>query len=382
MKSSSPNCIVFLSAHKATNILNWSGTLSSLLRSLESKSATTQVVALDGAWLSTIARQIDRVLFSLGMTFESQLTTIYAFLAGIFTSVRLVFLPAGPIVAVAASNYVPFLLTRRTIIYISDATFASAAKLYPEMKSLPRWLFRQCDNHEALTLKRATFIILPSKWAAESAKTDYGIAAEKIFLLPFGANIAKDVIEAHYVPKCVDGSAVQLLFASADWSRKGGDKAIEVCRALQAHGVNVRLTVIGRAPEHIRALDFVEYKGFLRKDDPKELTEMCEAFQKAHFFLLPTQADASPIVFAEAQAFGVPPVTHEVGGTASSIEQGTTGLLFPLTASPAQFAEAIIPYLQSPAMYEQLSRNCRAWYLGNTQWNRWSDLVFQLSKLK
>jgi glycosyltransferase involved in cell wall biosynthesis len=348
---------------------------------LESRSSTTQVLALDGAWLSTFARQIDRVLFFMGLTFETQLTTAYALLAGMLTSVRLVFVPSGPIVAVAASNYVPFLLTRRTIIYISDATFASAAKLYPEMKSLPRWLFRQCDNHEALTLKRATFIIFPSKWAADSAKADYGIEPGKIFVLPFGANIAKEAIEAHYVPKRMDGNTVQLLFTSADWSRKGGDKAIEICRALQAQGVDARLTVVGRAPEHIRALDFVDFKGFLRKDDPKGLIGMCEAFQKAHFFLLPTLADASPIVFAEAQAFGVPPVTHEVGGTGSSIEQSTTGLLFPLAAPPAQFAEAIIPYMKNPAMYEQLSQKCRAWYLENAQWKRWSDLIFQLCKL-
>lgn len=214
-----------------------------------------------------------------------------------------------------------------------------------------------------------------------SANIDYGIKPEKIFELPFGANIAKDVIEAHYVPKRIDGGAVRLLFASADWSRKGGDKAIEVCRALQSLGVDVHLTVIGRAPEHICTLDFVDFKGFLRKDDPNGLIEMCEAFQKAHFLLLPTQADASPIVFAEAQSFGLPPVTHEVGGTASSIEQGVTGLLFPLEASPAQFAEAIILYLQNPVMYEQLSGNCRAWYLENAQWSCWSDLVFRLCKL-
>lgn len=381
MNSSSQNCVVFLSAHRATNILNWSGTLNSLLRSLEARNPAIPVRTLDGGWLSSVAKQVNRALFFFGITFDVQLTTLYAFTAGMFTSARLIFLPPGPIVAVAASNYVPFLITRRKIVYISDATFAAAAKLYPEMKSLPRWLFRQCDNHEALTLRRATFVILPSKWAVESAKADYGIKPEKIFELPFGANIAMDVIEAYYVPKHIHSDAVRLLFASADWSRKGGQKAIEVCEALQGLGVNVHLTVIGRAPEHIRTLDFVEFKGFLRKDDPEALIEICEAFQKAHFFLLPTQADASPIVFAEAQAFGVPPVTHNVGGTASSIMHGETGLLFSLAASPAQIAEGILPYLDNPAMYEQMSRNCRAWYLENAQWSRWSEMVFRLCQL-
>jgi glycosyltransferase involved in cell wall biosynthesis len=380
MKPSGRSCIVFLTAHKATNVLNWSGTLNSLLRSLEARSPT-RVVALDGAWLSSLARQVNRVLFFFGTTFDCQLTTLYSFLAGVFTSARLAFLPNGPIVAVAASNYVPFLLTRRPIVYISDATFTAAAKLYPVMMSLPRWLFKQCDHHEAITLRRATFVILPSRWAADSAISDYGINPEKIFVLPFGANMSKEVVDANYVPKRMDGKAVQLLFASADWSRKGGDKAIEVCRALQSLGVDARLTVIGRAPERIRALKFIEFKGFLRKDDPKELSEICSAFRRAHFFLLPTQADASPIVFAEAQAFGVPPITHNVGGTASSIKHGATGLLFPLDASPAEFAEGILPYVRDPAMYKELSRNCRAWYLDSAQWSHWSDLVFRLCRL-
>jgi glycosyltransferase involved in cell wall biosynthesis len=377
MKSNRNNCVVFLSAHKATNVLNWSGTLSSLLRSMEARS-TVPVLTLDGAWLSSAAKQIDRVLYHFGLTFECQLTTLFAIVAGIFTSIRLFFMPSGPIVAVAASNYVPFLMTRRTIVYISDATFASAAKIYPAMISLPSWLFRQCDKHEALTLKRATFIILPSKWAANSAKTDYGIKPEKIYELPFSANIAKEVIENNYVPKRIDNTAIRLLFASADWTRKGGDKAIEICRALQARGVKVHFTIIGATPEHVRKLDFVEFKGFLRKDDPAELSQICEAFRRAHFFLLPTQADASPIVIAEAQAFGVPPITHDVGGTASSIEHGATGLVFPLFASPEQFAQGIMPYLNNQGMYEEMSKKCRKWYLESAQWDRWSELVFRL----
>jgi glycosyltransferase involved in cell wall biosynthesis len=382
MKSVSKSSIFFVSAHKATNVLNWSGTLNSLYRSLEARNSSIPIVALDGAWLSKIAKQINRALFFLGFTFDIQLTTPYAVCAGLLISARLVFLPKGPIVAVAASNYVPFLITRRQIVYISDATFRAAARLYPEMKTLPPWLSKQCDRHEALTLRKADFIILPSKWASDSAKLEYGTNPEKLFELPFGANIAREVIEKHYVPKSINANTVQLLFASADWKRKGGEKAIEICSALRATGVNAHLTVVGNAPEHVKRLEFVKFKGFLRKSDPDQLVEICRAYQEAHFLLLPTQADASPIVFAEAQAFGVPPITHEVGGTASSIEHGNTGLLFPLGASPVLFTEGILPYLRNPALYNLMSQKCRRWYFDNAQWSRWSELIFRLCELR
>jgi glycosyltransferase involved in cell wall biosynthesis len=377
----SKNSIFFVSAHKATNVLNWSGTLNSLYRSLEAKNSRIPVVALDGGWLSKIAKQINRVLFFLGIPFDVQMTTPYAVCAGLLISARLILMPRGPIVAVAASNYVPFLVTRRQIVYISDATFRAGAKLYPELKRLPNWLSKQCDRHEALSLKKASFIILPSKWASDSAKLDYGTNAEKLFELPFGANIPREVIETHYVHKSINNNTIQLLFASADWKRKGGDKAIEICSALRAAGVNAHLIVVGNAPEYVKRLEFVQFKGFLRKSDPDQLVEICRAYQEAHFLLLPTQADASPIVFAEAQAFGVPPITHEVGGTASSIEHGNTGLLFPLDASAVQFAEGILPYLRNPALYNRISQKCRRWYLHSAQWSRWSELIFRLCEL-
>lgn len=375
------DCIAFVSAHKATNVLNWSGTLSSLLQSLEARSTVAPVVALDGGWLSEAFNQLNRILYFVGIRFDARLTTLYAVLAGIYISCRLMHLPRGPVVAAAASNYVPYLLTRRTIVHISDATFAAAADLYPEMKSLPAWLSRQCQRHEALTLKRATYVILPSQWAATSAEIDYGVKPEKIFVLPFGANIPGDVIDRYYVSKSIAGQSLRLLFVSADWIRKGGDKAIEICSVLRRLGVDAQLTIVGRAPKQVLELPFVEYLGFLRKDNPEELAQLCTAFQRAHFFLLPTLGDASPIVFPEAQAFGVPPITHEIGGTGSSIIDGVTGLLSPTTAPPEEFAQRILRYVKEPAAYEELSKGCRTWFLNNAQWSRWSELVHRLCKV-
>lgn len=373
--------IFFISPHKATNVLNWSGTLNSLYRALEARNSAIPIIELNGAWLPKIARQIDRVLYFLGFTFESQMTTAYAVSVGLFISAQLALMPKGPIVAVAASNYLPYLMTRRRIVYISDATFRAAAQLYPAMKNLPAWLSRQCDRHEALTLKKADFIILPSKWASDSARIDYGTDPERIYELPFGANIEREVIERYYVPKFINGNTIKFLFASADWRRKGGDKAIEICKALRAAEIDARLIVVGNAPEHVRELNFVEPRGFLKKSDPVQLAEICRAYQEAHFLLLPTQGDASPIVFAEAQAFGTPPITHQVGGTGSSIENGKTGMLLPLDASPEQFVASIFPYLRNPHMYESLSLNCRRWYREQTQWSRWGELIFRLCEL-
>lgn len=375
---SDTKCICFISPHPATNILNWSGTLHSIYRSLEAKSPQIKVIGFDGSWLSTLGKSINRVLYRLGYNFDCRMTKAYAICIGLLLSCQLSFLPSGPIVAVAASNCVPYLITRRRIVYISDATFRSASKIYPEMKALPAWLSRQCDQNEARALQRADFVILPSKWAINSAILDYGLPAEKLFQLPFGANIDPDRIEEFFRPKTIGKGEITFLFASADWHRKGGDKAIAICQALRDQSIDAKLTILGPAPDYAKSIDFVHCKGFLRKSNPSQLAEICETFRNAHFLLLPTLADASPIVFAEAQAFGTPPITHDVGGTGSSIKDGTTGLMFPIDSTPNQISEKLIPYCRDFAQYEMLSRTSREWFIAQAQWSRWSDLIFEL----
>jgi glycosyltransferase involved in cell wall biosynthesis len=375
------NILIFLSAHDPKNVQNWSGTLFALHQALEKNDRGIQLRYISGGWLDKLSQRFNRLLYLTGCDFDCRLTTFYSICAGLIVSARLMVMPSGPILAVAASNYVPYLITRRRITYITDVPFRAAAEIYPYFKELPRWLYRQFDNNEGRTLRRAGAILVPSKWASDSAKIDYGVAPERIFELPFGANIPDDYIIEHFAPKSSIGEEFKLLFVSKDWKRKGGDKTIDICRALIKRGINVRLIVIGSAPKDIEQLEFVDARGFLKKSDRAQLAEICRAYREAHFLILPTCADASPIVFSECRAFGVPPITHLVGGTPSAINHGHTGLLLPLDAPPELFAEEMIPYVRDVGLYENLSRECRKWYVEKAHWSNWSKLIIQLSGL-
>ena len=236
-------------------------------------------------------------------------------------------------------------------------------------------LHSNLTSNEAKTLRRACAIIVPSRWASDSVKSDYGIAPERIFELPFGANIPPELIEKYYSPKSIVGTTLNLLFVSADWKRKGGDKAVEICRALINRGISARLIILGKAPESVGQLEFVDAKGFLRKSNSAELAEICRAYRDAHFLVLPTTADASPIVFSECRAFGVPPITHRVGGTSSAIDHGQTGLLLPLDAAADRFADELAHYARDFALYEKMSGECRKWYVEKAQWSNWVALI-------
>src|SRR5262249_22956082 len=111
--------LVFLSAHDPENVLNWSGTLHALFNTLRTENPDLDLYPVSGGWLDRLAEQFNRLLYLFGLRFDFRFSRYYAVCTGLYVSLRLVMIPRGPILAVAASNYVPYLFTGREIIYIS-----------------------------------------------------------------------------------------------------------------------------------------------------------------------------------------------------------------------------------------------------------------------
>ncbi len=201
-----------------------------------------------------------------------------------------------------------------------------------------------------------------------------------MFEIPFGANIPDEAISKYYSAKAAPSSEVKIVFISTNWEGKNGDKAIEICRSLINAGVTVRLITIGKIPAHIGQIDFVDNRGILDKSIPKQLAEFCTVLREAHFLLLPTKFDAFGIVFSEAQAFGVPPVSNDVGGVGSAITNRETGLLLPIGASPERFGQEMLVYIRDAKLYSELSQRCRRRYLEHANWSNWSDAILKLAE--
>lgn len=374
-----PQKIVFLAPHDPRDPEKWSGTIHSIYRALENNLEGIGVIPVSGEAVNFLGRGVNKILRLAGARIDCRFSTLFALVAGAYLSLRLLFVADGPIVAIAASNYLSYLKTSRRIIGISDATFRAISELNPNFKAFPQWLKNQGDKNEARSLRRSDYLIYPSKWSADSARHDYAIASQKISELPFGPNIPEQIIGKNYRPKSLAQNEINIVFVSTDWRLKNGDKVIEICRALIAAGVRVRLTTIGKTPNHIKNIHFVVDEGFLHKKDPSQLQQLCEVYRDAHFLLLPTSADAYGIVLCEAQAFGVLPVTNDVGGTASVVGNGEAGLLLPLAAAPEMFANEILFYAKNAEAYCEFSDRCRSWYLEKANWANWSKLIVDLA---
>jgi glycosyltransferase involved in cell wall biosynthesis len=229
-------------------------------------------------------------------------------------------------------------------------------------------------QHEAKAIGRARRIVYPSDWAAASAVRDYQADPGKITVIPFGANMddvppLESVLAPRPRPPC------RLLFVGRDWERKGGDLAVQVLEALVKRGIDAELTVLGSVPPAGITHPKLTVIPFLNKDVPEERQRIRELYLNAHFFLMPTRAECFGIVFCEANAFGLPVLTREVGGIPTVIKNGRNGFLFPVSAPAEAYAECIQQAFADEGRYAALVRSAREEYDQRLNWKSWAQGV-------
>jgi len=229
----------------------------------------------------------------------------------------------------------------RPLIFLNDATFCQMIDYYPYFSNLHPTVVRQGNQLERGVFDRSSALIFSSDWAKQSAIKDYGQPAEKIEVIEFGANVDTSDITFN-TAKPAD--TLHLLFLAVEWERKGGDIAVETCRLLNERGLKTVLHVVGIRPPYpasAQGLPFVDFVGFLNKNNPDEYRRLIDCINICHCMLLPTLAECSAIAFCEASAYGLPCFTHDTGGVGNYIINGQNGYRLPLGSTADDFARRI-----------------------------------------
>lgn len=261
------------------------------------------------------------------------------------------------------------LKTEKPLIYLSDATFGLMVNYY--FHNLSSIDIKQGNKIEQRALDLASEIIVSSQWAYNSVVNNYHQPASKVHIIEFGANIDdKDIIkkEFHY-----DGH-LELLFLGVDWKRKGGQIAVDTCKYLNENGIPTTLHIVGirtLAPE-IRELPYIDYLGFLNKNNPEQYQLLVETIKRCHCLLLPTLAECSAIAFCESSANGLPVFSHVTGGVQNYVENGKNGYLLPLGSTGVDFGKKILECLNSGEL-ERMSKTAVDVYKEKLNWTVWGE---------
>ncbi len=276
------------------------------------------------------------------------------------------------IVVPATSAFIPYLKTDVPIAYLGDATVINSHNYHKSLTGLYDFSWKETFDVEKMALNKASLIVYPSAWASQSAINDFKIAPDKVFTIPFGANMdnppPKEIaLNKRKTTKC------NLLFIGVNWEGKGGPIAYEAFLELNRMGINTSLTVCGCVPPTEYKHENLKVIPFLNKNDSNGFELFTKLFTNASFFVLPTRIDAFGITFCEASAFGVPSIATDTGGVSSALIEGKSGVLLPLPAKGAEYAKVISEIFKDDEKYYNLVKSSRELFESKFNWDSWAE---------
>lgn len=285
------------------------------------------------------------------------------------------------VIGVVNASLVAELASMVPVINISDATFELMRTEHEVFWSLDRKSALRAEEDERNSIVRSIHNSFSSGWAGRSAIDHYGARPEDVSVISWGCNF--DPVPASEVRLLSTRNECRLLFIGGEWLRKGGDVVFGVAEMLVSKGIPVRVDVVGAPPEALPSRPWFHYRGYLSKGNPEHLALLRSLMRDAELLLLPTRRDCTPMVFAEANAYGTPAVTRDVGGVADVVRDGANGIVLPEDADAAAFAEVIEQLWNSPQRYAKLRASTRLEYDNRLNWAAWAlhirELVERLS---
>jgi glycosyltransferase involved in cell wall biosynthesis len=243
---------------------------------------------------------------------------------------------------------------------------------YPIFSNLSQESIRNGNKMEKLALEKCRLAIYSSDWAAQTAIENYQINHSKVKVVPFGANIEcnrslddiKALVDLRPTNQC------NLLFLGVDWFRKGGDIALEVAKELNKQGLNTKLTVIGCQPITNKPLpNFVKPLGFVSETTQEGIQLINKLLSESHFLILPSIADCTPMVFGEANSFGVPCLATDVGGITTVIKKNLNGRTFSRHDSILDYCTYISNLFSDYSQYKRLALSSFNEYQSRLNWS-------------
>jgi glycosyltransferase involved in cell wall biosynthesis len=368
--SSDKRDVAFVAAYDPTDPSAWSGIPARMLSGLRLAGLPVRAVGplrLRGNLLWRFERRARRVIGASTLLRERE-----PWIADSYGRQVARLLRTDPPIAVISPGTVAVARLNCTapVVIWADATFAGMRGYYGGFTGLARRTVAAGETLERQALHRCAAAVFSSNWAARSAVEYYGVPPERVHEIPFGANLDPEFNDAEVESLVMNRQheTCELLFVGVDWQRKGADLAIKVVTLLNRRGLRSRLTIVGcEPPSGVRVPDCVRVLGFTPRGNARS-GGLSDLFATAHFFILPTRAEAFGIVFAEASAFAVPSLATRTGGVESAVREGANGWLFDLEDGPERYCSVVESLMADRQAYVVAALRAHREYAHRLNW--------------
>ena len=334
--------VAFVTNYESSDLRAWSGSMYGMYSALQRTGIDLKTIdALSDPFapLFKAKRVIKNVVFNKNYLRDREPATLRWYARQVETKLKQL---NSDVILSAGTIPIAYLRTTKPLVFWADATFGGMINYYPEFTNLCDETLRNGQRMEQAALSNCRLAIYSSEWAAKTAKDNYEVDEDKIKVVPYGANINND-LRADEIERIIErrtSNIRKLLFVGIDWHRKGGDKALCVTSMLNQNGLDAELHVVGCDPPSPYP-SFVKTHGYLSKSNPAHTQLLTSLYKTSDFFILPSKAECAAVAVAEANAFGLPALTTNVGGMNSVVRNGTNGQTF----DPLSFVEKCVRYI-------------------------------------
>lgn len=367
--------IAFLTMLDPQDRRSWSGTVYYIAQALQKHCGDLTYIGPIKSWERTLGKIIHKASSSLlKKNFAYNASFLVAKGHARVAARKLAGQSFDLIVAPTAAPEIAFLKTDTPIMLIEDATFVLLHNYYPQYSNLLNRSIREAHAIAKLAIDNASVAIYSSEWAARSAIDVYGADEKKVHIIPFGANF-DNAPPKEIAQQKKKSAQCRLFFIGVNWERKGGEIAFETLLELEKMGILAELIVCGCTPPQQFTHARMRVIPFLDKNNEQQREELNKLFVMSDFLLLPTRGDCTPIVFCEANAFGLPVITTNTGGVPGVITDGENGFMLPITARGSEYAEVIAKIYQDDSRYTNLVKSSRAAFDERLNWDAWGIAV-------
>ena len=341
--------IGFITKQDPEDIKAYSGTHYAMYRALQSQFEEVERLGPLTSGFSLLPRLYGRALRLLtGKVYKYQYNIGLAKRVAEVIDSRIANLKPDVLVASQVSPEVGFLKSNKPLYITTDATFPLLQDVYRSHSNLHPQSVKAALYLERIAFKKATKLILPLSWLADSAMRDYGISSSKIEVIPYGSNLGID-LSYNEVEKLIEARMaspkITLLFVGVRWEEKGGPFAVQVTEELRKLGVDADLVIAGCEPD-IKNTEWIKKVGFLDKSKADENEILLDLYRKATFFIMPTKAECVGMSFIEAASLGLPAIGTEVGGVPEAVTHKNSGYIINKEQTAKEVARWVKTLLQ------------------------------------
>ncbi len=270
---------------------------------------------------------------------------------------------------VISTSVFPFYYTsfKKPLVQITDGTPKLIFEHYYKNR-MHKNLLTRMEDISMKTVSKSSMVVASSGWCADSVINDYGISESKVIVIPFGANVEEGDIKQNE-RDLNKRRNINFLFIGADWERKGGEMTVRICDSLISDGYKIKLAIAGcRVHEQYRR-DYINNISSLDKNSESDRIKMQDLFSGAHFFILPSKADMSPIALCDAAAYGIPAITSNTGGIPEIVTDKVTGIILDKEADEKNYCSRISELIENTNLYRSMCIESKIRYENLLNWD-------------